>query len=56
VAGGCDSGKEVIDEATGNQAVKQYHQSKDDLEKIAGQQEKRLKELPGDGEEIGDRN
>ena len=56
VASGCDSGKEVIDEATGNRAVKQYHQSKDDIEKIAGQQEKRLNEIPGDDKEVGDNN
>ena len=56
VAGGCDSGEKVIDEATGNRAVKQYHQSKDDIEKIAGQQEKRLNEIPGDDEEAGKNN
>jgi hypothetical protein len=51
MVGGCDSGEEVLDEATGNRAVKQYHQSKDDIEKIAGQQEKRLNEIPGDEKE-----
>ena len=55
VASGCDSGEKVIDEATGNRAVKQYHQSKDDLEKIADQQEKRFNGVPGDDKE-GDKN
>ena len=54
VAGGCDSGEKVIDEATGNRAVKQYHQSKDDIEKIAGQQEERLNKIPGDDKDAGE--
>jgi hypothetical protein len=54
VAGGCDSGEKVIDEATGKRAVKQYHQSKDDLEKIADQQEKRFNGIPGDDKKAGE--
>jgi len=42
---GCDSGEKVVDEVTGNRAVKQYHQSKKDLSKIADQQEERLKDI-----------
>ena len=42
---GCDSGKEAVDEVTGNRAVKQYHQSKKDLSKIADQQEQRFKDI-----------
>jgi hypothetical protein len=55
VAGGCDSGEKVIDEATGNRAVKQYHQSKDDLEKIADQQDERFSGIPGD-DKVNDEN
>ena len=43
---GCDSGEKVIDEVTGNRAVKQYHQSKKDLSKISDQQEERFKDIP----------
>lgn len=35
---GCDGGKEAVDEATGNRAVKQYLKAKDDVERIAGRQ------------------
>ena len=43
---GCDSGEKVVDEVTGNRAVKQYHQSKEDLSKISDQQEERFKNIP----------
>ena len=46
--GGCDSGKEAIDEATGNRALKQYHKSKKDIEKIAEKQAKRYEGIPDD--------
>jgi len=39
---GCDNGKEVVDEVTGNRAVKQYHKSIKDTEKIADQQAERI--------------
>ena len=42
---GCDSGEQVVDEVTGNRAVKQYHQSKKDLSDIADQQEERYKDI-----------
>lgn len=36
---GCgDSGKDAVDELTGNRAVKQYHKSKEDIENIADKQ------------------
>jgi hypothetical protein len=38
---GCDSGEQAIDEVTGNRAVKQYHKTTEDLEKVANQQEQR---------------
>ena len=47
--GGCDSGEKVVDEVTGHRAVKQYHKSKKDLEKIEEQQAERYKAIPDDG-------
>lgn len=44
--GGCDSGEKVVDEVTGHRAVKQYHKSKKDLEKIEEQQAERYGAIP----------
>lgn len=44
--GGCDSGEKVVDEFTGNRAVKQYHKSKKDIGKIAEQQAERYNSIP----------
>jgi hypothetical protein len=49
--GGCDSGEKVLDEVTGKRAVKQYHKSKKDIEKIADQQAERYKSIPDDDKE-----
>ena len=49
--GGCDSGKKVVDEVSGNRAVKQYHKSKKDIEKIAEQQAKTYNVVRGDDDE-----
>ena len=46
--GGCDSGEKAVDEVTGNQAVKQYHKLKKDIEKIADQQAKKYNEILDD--------
>jgi len=46
--GGCDSGEKMVDEVTGNRAVKQYHKSKKDIEKITEQQDERYKSIPDD--------
>jgi hypothetical protein len=46
--GGCDSGEKVVDEVTGHRAVKQYHKSKKDLEKIEEQQAERYGAIPDD--------
>ena len=46
--GGCDSGKKTVDEVTGNRAVKQYHKSKKNIEKITEQQAERYKNIPDD--------
>ncbi len=45
---GCDSASDVIDEATGNRAVKQYHRTTKKLDKIAEQQAERYGNIPGD--------
>ena len=45
---GCDSGEKLVDEVTGNRAVKQYHKTKKDLEKIEDQQAERYKAIPDD--------
>lgn len=52
--GGCDSGKKAVDEITGNRAVKQYHKSKKDIEKIADQQAQRYKGIPDDDDKQDD--
>ncbi len=50
---GCDSGEKAVDEVTGNRAVKQYHKSKKDIEKVTSQQTDRLKGIPDDEKEEG---
>ena len=52
---GCDSGKEAIDEATGHRALKQYHKSKKDIEKIAEKQAERYEGIPDDEEKEGEK-
>ena len=52
---GCDSGEKALDEVTGNRAVKQYHKSKKDIEKVAEQQSERLKSIPDDEKQEGKR-
>ena len=49
--GGCDSGKKVVDEATGNRAVRQFHKSKEDIAKIGEQQEEKYGTIPGEEKE-----
>jgi len=50
---GCDSGEKALDEVTGNRAVKHYHKSKEDLEKLTDQQSERLKSIPDEEKEEG---
>ena len=52
---GCDSGEKALDEVTGNRAVKQYHKSKKDLEKVTDRQSERFKSIPDDEKEEGKR-
>ena len=51
---GCDSGEKVVDEVTGNRAVKQYHKSKEDIRKIAEQQAEKYGRILGDDQETDD--
>jgi hypothetical protein len=48
LTGGCDSGKEVVDEVTGNRAVKQYQKVKEDIGELTEQQAKRFEGIPED--------
>ncbi len=48
VFAGCDSGEKARDELTGNRAVKQYHQSTKDIEKIVDRQTEKHKGIPDD--------
>jgi hypothetical protein len=50
---GCDSGQKALDEITGNRAVKQYHKSKKDIEKISKQQAEKYQNIPDDEKEEG---
>ncbi len=45
---GCDSGEKARDELTGNRAVKQYHQSTKNIEKIVDRQTEKHKSIPDD--------
>ena len=51
---GCDSGEKVVDEVTGNRAVKQYHKSKKDIGKIVDRQAEKYSKIPGDDESQDD--
>jgi hypothetical protein len=48
IMSGCDSGEKMADEVTGNRAVKQYHKSRKDIEKITEQQAERYESIPDD--------
>jgi len=48
VFSGCDSGEKARDELTGNRAVKQYHQSTKELEKMTDRQTEKFKSIPDD--------
>jgi len=50
---GCDGGEKALDEVTGNRAVKQYHKSKGDIEKVTRQQSEKLGSIPDDEKEEG---
>jgi hypothetical protein len=50
---GCDSGEKARDELTGNRAVKQYHKSTKDIEKIVDRQREKDKSMPDDEKQEG---
>ena len=54
VFAGCDSGEKARDELTGNRAVKQYHQSTKDIEKIVDRQTEKHKSIPDDEKQESD--
>jgi hypothetical protein len=45
---GCESSDKIINEVTGNRAVKQYEVSKDKLKAIDEQQKEKYQTIPGD--------
>ena len=52
---GCDSGEKVVDEVTGNRAVKQYQKVEKDIKKLESQQAERYESLLEiDGEDQGE--
>jgi len=48
---GCESGEKVVDEVTGNRAVKQYRKIEKDMEKLESQQTERYESILGIEEE-----
>jgi hypothetical protein len=54
IIGGCDSGKEAIDEAAGHRALNQYQKSKKDSEKIAEKQAGRYEGILDDEKREGE--
>jgi len=54
VSAGCDSGEKARDELTGNRAVKQYHQSTKNIEKIVDRQTEKHKSIPDDEKQESD--
>jgi hypothetical protein len=52
---GCESGEKVVDEATGNRAVKQYQKVEKDIKKLESQQAERYESiLEIEGEDQGE--
>jgi hypothetical protein len=52
---GCESGEKVVDEVTGNRAVKQYRKVEKDLEQLESQQADRYESILGaEGEGQGE--
>ena len=47
--GGCDSGKSVVDEATGKRAVEQYKKAQERVGEIAEKQAERYGDAADDG-------
>ena len=53
VFSGCDSGEKARDELTGSRAVKQYHQSTKDIDKITDRQTEKFESIPEDDKQEG---
>ena len=50
----CESGEKVVDEVTGNRAVKQYQKIEKDMKKLESQQAERYESILGEEEVIND--
>jgi|WetSurMetagenome_2_1015567.scaffolds.fasta_scaffold40312_1 hypothetical protein len=48
---GCDSGKEAIDDVTGNKSVEQFQKSEKDINKAVDKQSEKLKGLDDETDE-----
>jgi hypothetical protein len=48
---GCESGEKVVDEVTGNRAVKQYREMEKDVKRLETQQAERYKTILREEEE-----
>lgn len=46
--GGCDSGEKAVNEVTGSRAVRQYQESKKNLEKISDGQAEKYRDIVDD--------
>jgi hypothetical protein len=46
ILAGCDSGKEAIDDVTGNKTVKQFQKSKKDIDKAVDKQSELVRSIP----------
>ena len=53
VFAGCDGGEKARDELTGSRAVKQYHQSTKDIDKITDRQTEKFESIPEDEKQEG---
>jgi len=51
----CESGEKAVDEFTGNRAVKQYHKSTKDVERITDQQTRKFQTVPQEAGESGEK-
>ena len=51
---GCDSGEKVVNEVTGNRALKQYRKSKSDIDKISRRQAEKFGTIQGEDEKADD--
>jgi len=51
LSAGCDNGEKAVDGLTGHQAVKQYNETKDDIDDIVNRQNERFNSLDEEEDE-----